>query len=165
MPAGMSFQSGLLLFALALALIGIAAVICRLAKRVDFFVMTLFGKPFAFRNPIRENSYGIAAPFIRPVNEFLVDFANSAERQIEFTPDDFRPSSTAPPLLRALQGMDYERIRLRLRVISSLNPTVNLKTEEGLIQFTCHLSSGAAKQVKLRSQFAPKGQAILLEKL
>jgi hypothetical protein len=161
----MSFQSGLLLVALALAVIAIALVIYHMVRGVDFFVITLFGKALTFRNPISQDSYGIAAPFIRPVNEFLADFANSTESQIEFTPDDIKPSSTAPPLLRAIQGMDYERIRLRLRIISSLNPTVNLKTEEGIIQFTCNISSGVAKQVRLRSQFAPKGQAILLEKL
>jgi hypothetical protein len=163
MSTGMSFHNGLLLVALALvliALIAIAAVIHRLAKGADFFETTLFGKSLTFRNPIREDSYSIAAPFIRPVNEFLADFANSTESRIEFTQEDLQPSSTASPLLRALQGIDYDRIRLRLRIISSLNPTVNLKTEEGVIQFTCN-----KKDVRLRSQFAPKGQVILLEKL
>lgn len=163
----MNLQNYCVLFALALTVSLVAVTIYCIAKKSNLFVVTLFGKTYTFGNPLREDSYALSAPapHIPPINDFLKDFVDSTEKRIEFTPDDIKPNSNTHPLLRALQGMDYERVRLRLRIISSLNPTLNLKTEDGIIQFTCGLASGVPQQVKLRSQFAPKGQSILLEKL
>jgi hypothetical protein len=100
-----------------------------------------------------------SAPYVRLVNQFLHDFAKSADALIEFTADDLKPNSSSSPLLHNLRGADYDTVRNRLRVISSLDPIVNLEAEEGFIQFTVGSSPH-----RLRSQFAPRGQSILLEK-
>jgi hypothetical protein len=168
----MTLQFCFLLFALflggALALLAYRAV----NSGTDFFLISIFGQTYSFRNPgnyvsrnhAGQNSYFLTGPYIRPVNEFLNAFANSTEKHIEFSHEDIKPGSSASPLLRAIEGIDYDRIRLRLRIISNLDPVVNFKMEEGIIRFTCGLPN-SPRGFKLRSQFAPYGQSILLEKL
>jgi hypothetical protein len=150
---------------LAAVLVALATVVYRAIREGDFIIITFFGKSYVFDIPIKKESYGIHAPYIRPINEFLADFGNSNEKRIEFASGDIGSDFVSSPMLQALRGMEYERVRLRLRVISNLNPVMNLGREEGEINYTFRNPSGSFQKVKLRSLFAPKGQSILLEKL
>ena len=100
----------------------------------------------------------IDAPYIKHVNLFIEDFAASPEQSIEFSADDLL--SNQQPLLSALRNLDYDKIRLRLRAMSSLNPIVNAMSDEGSIQ--C-LMRGV--EMKFRSIFSTKGRSITLVKL
>lgn len=145
--------------------LSVAWYIHRSLKNVDIVVMTLFGKTFTFY-PISKPDFDvISAPYIRFVNEFLRSFADSTEHAIRFKSEDIDFNNATANALQALRGLDYEKVRLRLRTISNLNPVVNLKTEEGIIQFTCLLPSGVRREIKLRTIFAAKGEEVILEKL
>jgi hypothetical protein len=131
-------------------------------------IISAFGRNFTINNlfPVQEGEhlYILDSPHIRPVNEFLTEFANSSEKTIELTSEAIALNPAATPL-RALQGLEYEKIRLRLRALSNLNPVVNLKAEEGVIRFSRRLASDMMQDFEIRSVFAPKGQSIQLEKL
>jgi hypothetical protein len=103
--------------------------------------------------------YARLAPCIQPVNEFFAAFIDSAETAIQVSANDLLASPGRDPLLAPLLGLDYDTIRLRLRIISSLNPEVNLSEEVGTITL---ISRGT--NVVLRSIFAPKAASIRLEK-
>jgi hypothetical protein len=100
------------------------------------------------------------APYVFHVNEFLSDFLKSGKERIEFTPTDIRDGQVANPILASLQGLDYEMIRCRLRVVSGLDPVVNQGSQVGSIHLTEH-----SREVKLRTIFDAKAAAIAIEKL
>jgi hypothetical protein len=159
----MSFQECFGFCALTVTVIAGVVAYRVVTSDADFIGMSFFGKTYAFKPPFpRSNYLGTAAPYIRPVNEFLWAFANSNEKNIEFASEDIKAGSDATSILKPLVGLDYERIRLRLRIISSLDPVVNSKPEEGVIRFKGGLDP---KEYKVRSKFAAKGQSIFLEKL
>ncbi len=99
-------------------------------------------------------------PYVFHVNAFLSEFLKSDVGSVEFTPTDICEACGANPLLAELQGLDYDTIRCRLRVMSGLDPIVNQEPQTGLIRLTAH-----SREVKLRTVFAAKAAAIAVEKI
>jgi hypothetical protein len=102
----------------------------------------------------------IPAPHIFIVNRFLEGFLAAAEVRIQFDEEEINRGNGANPLVETLRESKYENIRLRLRVMSSLNPVVNREREEGTINGTMR-----GREFKLRTIFAPKGESITIEKI
>jgi hypothetical protein len=48
----------------------------------------------------------VTAPHIRPINIFLMNFADSTETTVEFAADDIGPDSVIQPLFSALHGLN-----------------------------------------------------------
>ena len=152
--------------ALILAVIlTMALIVYRVISKADFVLFTGFGKTYCFDIPFKKESQITLSPYIQPINEFLLAFIDSEEARVQFTADDIQPNSVVSPLLHSLKGLEYERVRNRLRAMASLNPVVNINQEQGTIDLQMGQPSGKAKRIKLRSLFPPKGQSILLEKL
>ena len=153
--------------ALALSVFVLAAVyVCYVCSQADLIVFTsASGKQFSidcshwFRS---SRSFGEtqSSPYVFHVNSFLSDFLKSEVGRLEFTPADIREVCGDNSTLAALQGLDYDTIRCRLRVMSGLDPIVNQEPQTGLIHLTAH-----SREVKLRTIFAAKAAAIAIEKL
>ena len=102
------------------------------------------------------------APPIFQINNFLYGFITSSEERLQINPNDVTTPSHS--LLTALQGLDYERVRLRVRIMSSLDPVVNTETETGMIEAGVSIK-GVKHRARLRSTFELKAASILLQKL
>ena len=152
---------------LVLSFFVLAAVyVCYVCSQADLIVFSSSsGKQFSidcsrwFRS---SRSFGETrlAPCVFHVNAFLSDFLKSEVNRVEFTPVDIREACVANPTFAALQGLDYDTIRCRLRIMSGLDPVVNQESQTGLIHLTAH-----SREMKLRTIFAAKAAAIVVEKV
>jgi len=104
-------------------------------------------------------------PYVQQVNEFLTAFIHSTQRDIQFGRGDIQANVVASPMMTPLQGLDYERVLMRLRMISSLEPATNRTPDEGLIRVVLLLPSGSKQEVQLRAAFSADGKSISLSKI
>jgi len=120
------------------------------------FVISIVSERDGRDHAVPEKKRGMAPLFT--INTFLTSFVISTERTIRFNARDLELSGDAS-LLQLLRGVDFETIRLRLRIMCSLNPVVNREEEEGVIRMTI-----SYQDVEFRVVFAAKGESILIEK-
>ncbi len=129
-------------------------LIYRAYQRSDFVFSIVSERDGMDKGP--EKKRGTAPLFA--INTFLTSFVISTEKAIRINARDLDLSGSAS-LLRLLRGVDFETIRLRLRIMRNLNPVVNREQEEGVIRMTI-----SYQDVEFRVVFAAKGESILIEK-
>ena len=156
----MNLLTSIAIFVVTVGAIVVVAWVYRACQR-NAFVFSIVDEKgevvFPKRRVIPVEGRGV--PTIFAVNTFLSSFFISAEKTIGFSTRDLEHPGNAS-LLGLLEGVDYETIRLRLRVMCSLNPVVNRGEEEGVIRMTF----SRYQEVEFRVVFAAKGESILIEK-
>jgi hypothetical protein len=99
---------------------------------------------------------------MKATNLFFMRFVSSELRSIEFSESDVAAGSDE--ILQPLATENFSRIRNRIRVISNLDPVLNVQADGGTVKLSTRMSDGQWKEFTMRAFFSAGGERIRIEK-